>query len=122
MFIRSRGVSGWAIEVNLYLLYFFFKSSFPLASHDRRTAAYFMGDGSFVGLRSVDGTDAVYCLSAFHADLRMGIRKPMRRYGEQEQQARREQSRLVTETMKGYAELELNAAFPFLQQVLRPER
>lgn len=31
--------------------------------------------------------------------------KPMRRYGEQEQQARREQSRLVTETMKGYAEL-----------------
>ena len=45
-----------------------------------------------------------------------GIRKPMRRYGEQEQQARREQSRLVTETMKGYAELELNAAFPFLQQ------
>ena len=26
----------------------------------------------FVGLRSVDGTDAVYCLSAFHADLRMG--------------------------------------------------
>ena len=40
----------------------------------------------------------------------------MRRYGEQEQQARREQSRLVTETMKGYAELELNAAFPFLQQ------
>ena len=45
-----------------------------------------------------------------------GIRKPMRRYGEQEQQARREQSRLVTETMKGYAELELNAAFPFFQQ------
>lgn len=39
----------------------------------------------------------------------------MRRYGEQEQQARREQSRLVTETMKGYAELELNAAFPFQQ-------
>ena len=40
--------------------------------HDRRTAACFLGDGSFVGLRSVDGTDAVYCLSAFHADLRMG--------------------------------------------------
>lgn len=40
----------------------------------------------------------------------------MRRYGEQEQQARREQSRLVTETMKGYAELELNAAFPFFSR------
>ena len=44
--------------------------------------------------------------------LKMCIRDS--RYGEQEQQARREQSRLVTETMKGYAELELNAAFPFL--------
>lgn len=31
-----------------------------------------MGDGSFVGLRSVDGTDVVYCLSAFYVDLRMG--------------------------------------------------
>ena len=28
--------------------------------------------GSFVGLRSVDGTDAVYYLSAFYVDLRMG--------------------------------------------------
>ena len=50
-----------------------------------------------------------------------GIRKPMRRYGEQEQQARREQSRLVTETMKGYAELELNAAFPFFSAGIRRE-
>ena len=45
----------------------------------------------------------------------------MRRYGEQEQQARREQSRLVTETMKGYAELELNAAFPFSSAGIRPK-
>lgn len=43
-----------------------------------------------------------------------GVRKRMRRYGEEEQRARREQSRLVTEALKGYAELELNAAFPSL--------
>lgn len=45
-----------------------------------------------------------------------GVRKRMRRYGEEEQYVRREQSRLVTEALKGYAELELNAAFPSLQR------
>ena len=44
------------------------------------------------------------------------VRKRIRRYGEQEQRVRREQSRLVVEALKGYAELELNAAFPFLQR------
>ena len=44
-----------------------------------------------------------------------GVRKRLRRYGEQEVKARREQSRLVTESLKGYAELELNAAFPYLK-------
>lgn len=45
-----------------------------------------------------------------------GVRKRMRRYGEQEQQVRREQSRLAVEALKGYAELELNDAFPSLQR------
>lgn len=45
-----------------------------------------------------------------------GVRKRMRRYGEQEQQVRRDQSRLAVEALKGYAELELNDAFPSLQR------
>lgn len=45
-----------------------------------------------------------------------GVRKRMQHYGKEEQQVRREQSRLVVEALKGYAELELNAAFPSLQR------
>lgn len=51
----------------------------------------------------------------------LGVRKRVRRYGEQEQQVRRELSRLVTETVKGYAELELSEAFPSIQHTFQEE-
>lgn len=51
----------------------------------------------------------------------LGVRKRVRRYGEQEQQVRRELSRLVTETVKGYAELELSEAFPSIQHIFQEE-
>ena len=44
-----------------------------------------------------------------------GIKRRIRYYGKKELLARREQTRIVTEAYKGYAELELNHAFPFLQ-------
>lgn len=43
-------------------------------------------------------------------------KKHIRFYGEQEWAVRREQSRLVQETFRGYTELELNRAFPFLEE------
>lgn len=94
----------------------FFKPSFPLASHDRRTAACFWVTAALLVYAPLTVLMLYIAFLPFMLIYGWGIRKPMRRYGEQEQQARREQSRLVTETMKGYAELELNAAFPFLQQ------
>lgn len=48
-----------------------------------------------------------------------GVRKKLRRYGECEQRFRREQSRLVTESLRGYTELELNAAFPAIGRTFR---
>ena len=44
-----------------------------------------------------------------------GIKRRIRYYGKKELLARREQTRMVTEAYKGYAELEVNHAFPFLQ-------
>ena len=44
-----------------------------------------------------------------------GIKRRIRYYGKKELLARREQTRIVTEAYKGYAELEVNHAFPFLQ-------
>lgn len=48
-----------------------------------------------------------------------GTRKKLRRCGEQEQNARREQSRLVSESLRGYAELELNEAYPSIENAFR---
>ena len=44
-----------------------------------------------------------------------GIKRRIRYYGKKELLARREHTRIVTEAYKGYAELEVNHAFPFLQ-------
>lgn len=44
-----------------------------------------------------------------------GIKRRIRYYGKRELLARREQTRIVTEAYKGYAELEVNHAFPSLQ-------
>lgn len=44
-----------------------------------------------------------------------GIKRRIRYYGKKELLARREQARIVTEAYKGYAELEVNHAFPSLQ-------
>lgn len=44
-----------------------------------------------------------------------GIKRRIRYYGKKELLARREQTRIVTEAYKGYAELEVNHGFPSLQ-------
>ena len=44
------------------------------------------------------------------------VRKRVKQYGEQEYEAKRQQSRIVTDTFRGYAELEINDAFPTLQE------
>ena len=44
------------------------------------------------------------------------IRNRINRYGEEENRAQREKARLVAETFRGYADIEINAAFP---QMLR---
>ena len=47
-----------------------------------------------------------------------GIKRRIRYYGKKELLARREQTRIVTEAYKGYAELEVNHAFPSFCNIL----
>ena len=44
------------------------------------------------------------------------VRKKVKHYGEQEFKAKREQSKIVNDTFRGYTELEINDAFPALQE------
>ena len=43
------------------------------------------------------------------------VRKKVKQYGEQEFKAKREQAKIVADTFRGYTELEINDAFPTLQ-------
>ena len=44
------------------------------------------------------------------------VRKKVKQFGEQEFKAKREQARIVADTFRGYTELEINDAFPALQE------
>lgn len=44
------------------------------------------------------------------------VRRRINRYGEMENRAQREKSRIVAETFRGYADIELNGAFPMMLQ------
>ena len=45
-----------------------------------------------------------------------GVRKRVKKYGEQELQAKREQAKVVMDTFRGYTELEVSGAFPTRQE------
>ena len=44
------------------------------------------------------------------------VRRRINRYGEMENRAQREKARIVSETFRGYADIELNGAFPMMLQ------
>ncbi len=44
------------------------------------------------------------------------VRKKVKQYGEQEYEAKRHQARIVADTFRGYTDLEINNAFPTLQE------
>ena len=48
------------------------------------------------------------------------VRNRINRYGELENKAQREKARLVAETFRGYADIEINNAFPMMLRSVRP--
>lgn len=111
LFIREQGVNRLGYEVN-FTCYAF--SMNMLASLLRIT-----GDGLLIGL--VLGTLLIYDWSTalilivsfvpFMLLYFIAIRKRVREYGKKELEIRRKQSRIITETFAGYADLEVNNAF-----------
>lgn len=111
LFIREQGVNRLGYEIN-FTCYAF--SMNMLASLLRIT-----GDGLLIGL--VLGTLLIYDWSTalilivsfvpFMLLYFIAIRKQVREYGKKELEIRRKQSRIITETFAGYADLEVNNAF-----------
>ena len=117
LFIREQGSNRLGYEVN-YMCYAFSQSMLaPLL----RMA----GDGLLilwvtVALLVYDWLTVLVLYGSFLPFMAVyvwGVRKQVKRYGEQELQARREQAKVVMDTFRGYTELEVNGAFPTRQEV-----
>lgn len=115
LFIREQGSNRLGYEVN-YMCFAFSQSMLaPLL----RMA----GDGLLILLVTValfiyDCTTVLVLYVSFLPFMGMyvwGVRKRVKKYGEQEQQAKREQAKVVMDTFRGYTELEVSGAFPTQQ-------
>ena len=116
LFIREQGSNRLGYEVN-YMCYAFSQSMLaPLL----RMA----GDGLLilwvtVALLVYDWLTVLVLYGSFLPFMAVyvwGVRKQVKRYGEQELQARREQAKVVMDTFRGYTELEVNGAFSTRQE------
>ena len=111
LFIREQGTNRLAYEIN-YLCFAFSQSM--LAPMLRMA-----GDGLLVILVTValliyDGLTVMVLYASFLPFVILyiwGVRKKVRKYGEEELKARREQAKVVMDTFRGYTELEVSGAF-----------
>ena len=116
LFIREQGSNKLGYEVNA-LCYSFSQS---LLSPLLRMA----GDGLLIVLVTValfvyDGVTVLMLYATFLPMMFIylwGVRKQVKKYGRMELEARREQSRVVMDTFRGFTELEVSGAFPSLQE------
>lgn len=115
LFIRKQGSNRLGYEVN-YMCYAFSQNLLaPLLR--------MLGDGMLILLVTVallvyDGMMVLLLYGTFLPFMGlyvMGVRRQVRKLGEQELQAKREQVKVVMDTFRGYAELEVSGAFPVLQ-------
>lgn len=111
LFIREQGSNRLGFEVN-YMCFAFSQSMLaPLL----RMA----GDGLLIILVTLalliyDWQTVLILYASFLPMMGLyvwGVRKRVRKYGEQEQQAKRAQAKVVSDTFRGFQELEVNGAF-----------
>lgn len=115
LFIREQGSNRLGFEVN-YMCFAFSQSMLaPLL----RMA----GDGLLILLVTLallvyDWQTVLILYASFLPMMGLyvwGVRSQVRKYGEQEQQAKREQAKVVNDTFRGFQELEVSGAFPTQQ-------
>ena len=115
LFIREQGSNRLGYEVNYMCLSF---SQNVLAPILRMS-----GDGLLIVLVTIallvyDWLTVLVLYASFLPIMALyiwGVRKRIKKYGEEELQARREQVKIVMDTFRGFTELEVNGAFPSLK-------
>lgn len=116
LFIREQGSNRLGYEVN----YMCFSFSQSLLAPLLRMS----GDGLLILMVTVvlfiyDWLTVLVLYGSFLPFMGVymwSVRKQVKKYGEQELQAKREQAKVVMDTFRGYTELEVNGAFPIRQE------
>ena len=111
LFIREQGSNRLAFEVN-YMCFAFSQSMLAPLLH-------MAGDGLLIILVTLalliyDWQTVLILYASFLPMMGLyiwGVRKRVRKYGEQEQKAKRKQAKVVNDTFRGFQELEVNGAF-----------
>lgn len=116
LFVRERGANRLAFEVNNVCFHFSQGVLMPILHMTADgmllllvTVAFLIYDGATMLLLYVS-------FIPFVIGYLLVFRKRISGYGEEEQQARREQTQVVVDTFRGYAEAEVYGAFPRLWQ------
>ncbi len=116
LFIRENGSNKLGYEVNA-LCYAFSQSL--LAPMLRMMGDLLLVILVTVALLIYDGATVLMLYAIFLPFMMFylfGVRKYLKRYGKMELDAKRQQSRVVMDTFRGYTELEVNGAFHSLQE------
>ena len=115
LFIREKGSNKLGYEVNA-ICYAFSQSL--LAPMLRIIGDFLLIVLVTLALLIYDGTTVLLLYATFLPFMVvyfLGVRKRIKKYGRLELDARREQSRIVMDTFRGFTELEVSEAFPTLQ-------
>lgn len=115
LFIREQGSTKLAHEINAVCYAF---SHSLLASLCRMAGDVLLMALVTAGLLVFDGATVWILYVSFLPFMCVyffGVRGRVQKYGEEDLRAKREQARVVTDAFRGYAELEVNGAFPAWQ-------
>ena len=116
LFIREHGSNKLGHEINAMCYAFSFSLLAPLC---RIAGDVLLMMLVTIALLCWDGVTVLLLYAVFIPFMCfyfMGVRRKIREYGEEDMQVKRNQARVVMDAMRGYTELEVNGAFPTLQQ------
>lgn len=119
LFMKQSNSSDLGIEVNYVCYSFVLQLLAPLLTMAGEAALLLMVYGALVWYSPASALLLPLCFVPVIGLYTRLVRRRLERYGQRENEAKRRQGRIVYETFKGYAEIEINQAFPFIRSQFR---
>lgn len=119
LFMKQSNTSDLGMEVNYVCYAFALQVLAPLLSMAGEAVLLLLLFAALIAYSPLTATLLLLCfLPVVWLYVRL-VRGKLETYGQAENQAKRRQGRIVYETFKGYPEIEINQAFPFIRSQFR---